>query len=112
MYSCCTLKNGQTALDKFPYTGRPDIRPALRSFIASTWHTTPIHQLCYENDTAGLQALLDSRSDSVLEILSLQNERGWTALHVAVFMNRVEVIKVLASFGVGFLEIINIPGNI
>jgi len=46
-----------------------------------------------------------------LEMLSLRNERGWTALHVAVFMNRVEVIKVLALLGVGFLEIVNIPGR-
>ena len=70
-----------------------------------------IHQLCHENDTAGLRALLDSRSDSdsdsvsdsVSELISLHNDRSWTALHVKVIMNRVEIIRVLASLGAEFL---------
>ena len=72
-----------------------------------------IHQLCHENDTAGLRALLGSRSDSdsVSELLSLRNDRGWTALHVAVIMNRVEVIKVLVSLGADFLASINAQGK-
>ena len=92
-----------------------DIRPALRSFLASTWHVHLIHQLCHENDTAGLRELLDSRSDSdsdsVSELLSLRNDRGWTALHIAVIMNRVEVIKVLVSLGADFLASINAQGT-
>jgi ankyrin repeat protein len=86
-----------------------DIRPALKSFIESTWHTNPMHKFCYENDTASLQALLSS-SDSIPDMLSLSNDRGWTVLHVATFLNRVEVIKILASFSAGFLKTINIPG--
>ena len=92
-----------------------DIRPALRSFLASIWHVHLIHQLCHENDTAGLRALLDNRldsdSDSVSELLSLRNDRGWTALHIAVIMNRVEVIKVLVSLGADFLASINAQGK-
>ena len=96
-----------------PWVKRSDIRPALRSFLASTWHVHLIHQLCHENDTAGLRALLDNRSDSdsVSELLSLRNDRGWTALHVAVIMNRVEVIKVLVSLGADFLASINAQGK-
>jgi ankyrin repeat protein len=66
--------------------------------------------MCHENDTAGIQILLGSRPNSVSEMLFLGNERGWTALHIAVFMNRVEMIKILASFFPGFLERINTPG--
>ena len=96
-----------------------DIRPALQSFLTSTWHVHLIHQLCHENDAAGLRALLgnrsdsdsDSVSDSVSELLSYRNDRGWTALHVAVVMNRVEVIKVLVSLGTDFLASINAQGK-
>jgi len=90
-----------------------DIRPALRSFLASTWHVHLIHQLCHENNTAGLRALLDSRSDSdsVSEQLSLRNDRSWTALHVAVIMNHIEVIQVLVSLGADFLASINAQGK-
>jgi ankyrin repeat protein len=112
------LQEGVTALETSPVHAS-DIRPALRSFLASTWHVHLIHQLCHENDTAGLRALLDSRSisdsdsdsDSVSELLSLRNDRGWTALHVAVIMNRVEVIKVLISLGADFLASINAQGK-
>ena len=113
------LQDGLTALEISPYQfmNAPDIRPALRSFLASTWHVQLINQLCHENDTAGLRALLNSRSDSesdsdsVSELLSLRNNRGWTALHVAVIMNRVEVIKVLVSLGADFLASINAQGK-
>ena len=107
------FKDGQTGLETSPDYRKSDIRPALRSFLVSTWHVHLIHQLCHENDTAGLRALLDRRSDSdsVSERLSLRNDRGWTALHVAVIMNRVEVIKVLVSLGADFLASINAQGK-
>ena len=102
-------------MSPYPWMNVSDIRPALRSFLASTWHVHLIHQLCHENDTAGLRALLDSRSDSdsesVSELLLLRNDRGWTALHIAVIMNRVEVIKVLVSLGADFLASINAQGK-
>ena len=107
------LQEGHIGLQTSTAFKVSDIRPALRSFLASTWHVHLIHQLCHENDTAGLRALLDSRSDSdsVSELLSLRNDRGWTALHVAVIMNRVEVIKVLVSLGADFLASINAQGK-
>ena len=111
--STILFQNGRKGLEVSPYYCVSDIRSSLRSFLASTWHVHLIHQLCHENDTAGLRALLDSRSDldSVSELLSLRNDRGWTALHVAVIMNRVEVIKVLVSLGADFLASINAQGK-
>ena len=112
--STILLQAGRTGFEIFPLL-TSDIRFALRSFLASTWHVHLIHQMCHENDTAGLRELLDSRSDSdsdsVSELLSLRNNRGWTALHVAVIMNRVEVIKVLVSLGADFLASINAQGK-
>ena len=61
----------------------------------STWHGTPIHKACYENDLAGLEALIASDPAS----LFVQDHFGWTALHVAAFMNRMEVFEVLVSRG-------------
>ena len=110
--STILLQAGRTGFEIFPLL-TSDIRFALRSFLASTWHVHLIHQLCHENDTAGLRALLDNRSDSdsVSELLSYRNDRGWTALHIAVIMNRVEVIKVLVSLGADFLASINAQGK-
>ena len=117
--STILLQHGQTGLEMSPDSWASDIRPALRSFLASTWHVHLIHQLCHENDAAGLRALLgnrsdsdsDSVSDSVSVLRSLRNDRGWTALHVASIMNRVEVIKVLVSLGADFLASINAQGK-
>lgn len=63
-----------------------------------------MHKTCYENDVVGLQALLTSISDNT-EAFSLRDQHGWTPLHVAVFMNRVEVTKLLISKGAKICEV-------
>ena len=88
-------QDGKTALDIRPLFDRSDIRPVLISFVVSTWHGTPIHKACYENDLARLDALIASDPAS----LFVQDHFGWTVLHVAAFMNRMEVFEVLVSRG-------------
>jgi ankyrin repeat protein len=78
------------------------------TFIETTWYTTPIHKACYNDDVDGLRALVKSLSKSESETQICQRDHhGWTALHVAVFMNHIEIINVLVTFFVG---VINIPG--
>jgi ankyrin repeat protein len=80
----------------------------MRTFIEATWYTTPMHKACYDNDVDGLHALVDSLSKSEAETqIGQRDHHGWTALHVAVFMNHIEIINVLVSFSVG---VKNIPG--
>ena len=76
----------------------------MTAFIATTWHTTPIHKACYENDAALLEALLDS--GSLAESLTLRDQYGWTALHVAVFMNSIEAAKLLVSRGANIYDVV------
>ena len=80
----------------------------MRIVIATTWYTTPIHKACYDNDVDGLRALVESLPKSEAETqIGQRDHHGWTALHVAIFMNHIEIINVLVSFSVG---VINIPG--
>jgi hypothetical protein len=73
-----------------------------------TWYTTPMHKACYEDDVNGLQALVNSLSQSEAETQICQQDcHGWTALHVAVVLNHIEIVNVLVSSSVG---IINITG--
>jgi len=79
----------------------------MRDYVASTWYTTPIHKACYENDVAGLRALVESlsQSEAAESQIALRDHHGWTALHVAVFMNHIESINVLVSLDAGVLRI-------
>ncbi len=86
---------------------KEDIRPDLFSFIASTWHGTPIHKACYENDLAGLEALVASDPAS----LAVHDKFGWTALHVAAFMNRMDVFEVLVSRGSDIFALTGASGH-
>ena len=90
-----------------------DIRPAMSAFIAATWHATAIHKACYENDVASLHALVESVSQSEEELaslLALRDPHGWTALHVAVFMNRIEATRLLVSRGADILAVTGAAG--
>ena len=71
----------------------------MRDYVASTWYTTPIHKACYENDVAGLRALVESlsQSEAAESQIALRDHHGWTALHVAVFMNSIETTEILLS---------------
>ena len=83
----------------------------MRAFVEATWYTTPMHKACYNDDVDGLRALVESLSKSEAETLICQRDHhGWTALHVAVFMNHIEIINILVSFSVG-LQCIRIEIN-
>ena len=74
----------------------------MSTFIAANWYATAIHKACYENDVTSLHALVESVSQSEEELaslLALRDHHGWTALHVAVFMNRIEATRLLVSRG-------------
>jgi len=89
------------AFEGDPWSARPwgtgDIRPAMNAFIVTHWHSTPFHKACYEDDRITLRSLLDSQLSS--EYLSSRDQFGWMAIHVAAFMNRVEILKLLLSRG-------------
>jgi hypothetical protein len=75
----------------------------LTALIATTWHATPIHKACYDNDVDLLQALLDF--GPLAESLSLRDQHGWTALHVAVFVNSIDAAKLLLSRGADIFDV-------
>ena len=78
------------------------------ALIEATWYTTPMHKACYDDDVDRLLALVESLSKSEAETqIGQRDHHGWTALHVAVFMNHIEIINVLVSYSVG---VTNIPG--
>ena len=59
----------------------------------STWHATPLHKAAYENNTVGLLELITP------ENINFRDPLGWTALHVAVFLERVDVLRLLIDSG-------------
>ena len=59
----------------------------------STWHATPLHKAAYENNTVGLLELITP------ENIDFRDHLGWTALHVAVFLERVDVLRLLIDSG-------------
>jgi ankyrin repeat protein len=63
----------------------------LRDFIAATWCSTPLHKACYEGS-------LDELFADVSQI-ALRDHNGWTALHVAVYMRRIEASRLLLTGG-------------
>ena len=75
----------------------PSLCIHMTQFIARHWHSTPIHKACYENDLNSLRALLGSISEA--SALSVCDAFGWTPLHVSVYMNRVEAVRLLLSKG-------------
>ena len=72
--------------------------------MASLWHDSPCHKACYWNEIDDLRALLkgdsgdDDNDDADATSLLLVNAAGrdgWTALHTASFMNRLEAAELL-----------------
>lgn len=75
----------------------------MRIFIANHWHSTPIHEACYENDILMLRSLLDSEMAS--QYISCRDHCGWMAIHVAAFMNRAEIFDLLLTRGANLFAI-------
>lgn len=93
-----TVRDSRILFSKIDHKASAEFPITLNKFITTCWHATPIHKACYENDLDGLCVLIGSISESELESLNaLRDHHGWTALHVAAFLNRVEVVKLLMS---------------
>ena len=58
-----------------------------------------MHSACYEKDIGLLQALFESISDTDTGSLSVCNQFGWTPLHVSVFLNHIDAVRLLLSKG-------------
>ena len=76
------------------------------SYVASLWHDSPCHKACYWNEIDDLRALLegDSSDDddadaTRLLLVNAAGRDGWTALHTASFMNRLEAAELLLRAG-------------
>jgi ankyrin repeat protein len=64
-----------------------------------------MHKACYEGNTERLRAIIESLSQPDAESqIGMRDHHGWTALHVAVVMNRIEIINILVSFSVCVLN--------
>ena len=67
----------------------------LETFISTTWHATPMHKACFENDLPSLATLLADSS-----CVNIRDHNDWTPLHVAaVFLGRVEAAQLLLDNG-------------
>ena len=79
--------------------------PTQLSHVASLWHDSPCHKACYWNEIDDLRALLegDSGDDDAdatrLLLVNAAGRDGWTALHTASFMNRLEAAELLLRAG-------------
>ena len=71
-------------------------RQKLEPMLSDTWHATPLHRAVYENDLDMLRALLESGVD-----MQARNAHGWTALHTAAYLNRVDALEVFLLFTAG-----------
>ena len=77
------------------------------SYVASLWHDSPCHKACYWNEIDDLRALLEGDSGAVdddadatrLLLVNAAGRDGWTALHTASFMNRLEAAELLLRAG-------------
>jgi ankyrin repeat protein len=58
-----------------------------------------MHSACYENDLESLQALLASGKEDLDFDINMRNTQGWTALHAAVYLNRIEAVRLLINEG-------------
>ena len=76
--------------------------------MASLWHDSPCHKACYWNEIDDLRALLegdsgdndDDDADATrLLLVDAAGRDGWTALHTASFMNRLEAAELLLRAG-------------
>jgi hypothetical protein len=94
---CSYLQDGYTALT----VANVSLRARMEEIIVSTWHSTSIHKACYDNDLVGLPVLLESLSET--SALSVCDKFGWTPLHVSVFFNRLEAVRLLLSKGADIL---------
>ena len=63
------------------------------------WHDSPVHKACYWNEIDSLRTLLKGDRDDVAVLVNALGRDGWTALHTASFMNRLEAAELLLRAG-------------
>lgn len=80
-------------------------RTQFQSLIRETWYDTPLHKAVHQNDMNTLDFLLQAGDIDV----NVKGKYGWTALHTAVYCNRLEVAKKLLQNGAGSYT--NIKGH-
>jgi ankyrin len=71
---------------------------SIKRLVSSIWHTTPLHKACAENYVVVLRELLASATHPT-EVLEYQSSDGWTPLHTAVFLNHLQIVKILLENG-------------
>ena len=62
------------------------------------WYTTSLHKACAENYVVILHELL-TNATSAADVLKCRSRDGWTPLHVAVFLNHLQIVKLLLESG-------------
>ena len=104
MEAACLRNNMQIA--ELLLSRGADIRSApddmverLRPMIADTWNATVLHTACYENDLDALKALLVTGKEDPHFDMNMRSFHGWTALHAAVYLNRIEAVRLLINEG-------------
>ena len=106
MTGACEENNMELAKRLLLYGANINEAPAryrriLDSMLSDTWYATPLHRAVYENDLDMLRALLESGvSDSSFD-MQARNAHGWTALHTAAYLNRVDALEVVLLFTAG-----------
>ena len=69
--------------------------------MVDTWYGSKYHKACYENNLEALTALLaeDAKRIKETKLINQPDAEGWTALHVASYMNRAEATAKLLAAG-------------
>lgn len=62
------------------------------------WYTTSLHKACAENYVVILHELL-TNATSVADVIECQSSDGWTPLHIGVFFNHLQIVKLLLESG-------------
>lgn len=85
------IRNG--ALLESPHNVDTNIKQTVSTYTILKWHTSDINKAIYDNDMSTLRLLL--KRESIGEHLSKVDEYGWTALHVACYLNNETAVKLL-----------------
>jgi uncharacterized protein len=76
---------------------KPPLRKHLLTYIDNAWCQSSLHTACYKNDLNRLKSLISTQVPR--SNLNLKLEDGWTPLHVAVLLNRLEAATLLVDAG-------------
>ena len=86
--------NGQSVFD----LGMPKMKDSLRRVISRTWFDTILHQAVYMDEINSVRNLI-SVHECPRQFVNIPGKEGWTPLHVAAYLNRLECTRVLLMLG-------------